>query len=224
MWTDEGQLLLVFGTTSQVSKVCRSMAVVDLRVVWPEFADLMTRLGHGDVPLRIDAVTELGKEGPKEPYEKNWAPFFAGASAPSRRARIYQPWFDSSSEGFTPSNFPQFHVNVVPSIVLQTASDPDLLSLPVEKVALTGSTTKTDYMTLVESESSTPSIANDLLSEAANTCFQASFPNFQIHSIHQATPYYRVTLCPRGTCKPDSTNTVLFALGHLKISWNEYRR
>lgn len=224
MWTDEGQLLLVFGTTSQIAKVCRSMAIVDLRIVWPQFADMMARLGHGNVPLHIDAVTELGKEGPKEPYEKNWAPFFSGASAPSRKARIYRPWFDLSSEGSTQSNFPEFHANVVPSVVLQATSDSDRLSSSVEKVALTGSTIKTDYLTLVEPASSNSSITNDHLVQAANTCFQASFPNFQPHSIHQATPYYRVTLCVRGTCKPDATNTVLFAIGHLKITAHQYRR
>jgi hypothetical protein len=47
----------------------------------------------------------------------------------------------------------------------------------------------------------------------ASACIVRRHPNV-FDSVHGATPLYRLTLCKRGSCEPDSQNTVLVALNH----------
>lgn len=223
LWTDRGQLLLTLGTTSQIKGVCRSMAIVDLRIVWPGFSDMMKGLGYGKIPIELDALTEIGPEGGKEQYEKNWAPFFPGATAPVVRESAVKRFF--SPEAKQPGGMPLFHTHVVPQTIMGLPHEPEHNATHFESAALTGSNTTLAYKAMVEQKFE--EVPSDWLADQSAKvaqCLTSTILGFASHSFHQATPYHRVTMCPRGTCVPDSSNTVLFSIGHLKINWKTYRR
>lgn len=52
-------------------------------------------------------------------------------------------------------------------------------------------------------------------------CSRTAHPHLE--NFHHATPLYRMTLCPRGACEPDSSNTVLVAMSHV-LAWREEAR
>ena len=174
-----GQPLLIYGTSSQLTEACRSMAIADLRTVWPEFAALMRSIGY-TAPVHLTRPVELGQKGDKvHPYEKNWAPFIPG-NAGSRKS--------------TP--FPLIHTNLVPQTIVKVSSE-------------TRSNLDSSTYLLTETIPTSPT------SEA---CVLEALPGKRFHDIHHATPFHRVTMCPRGTCRPSSKNTVLLSLAH----WKQY--
>jgi hypothetical protein len=60
---------------------------------------------------------------------------------------------------------------------------------------------------------------------ADSACLLDSLPHaWKSDKLHQATPFYRVTLCNRGSCVPSRQNTVLLGLIHYKRSRRSYRR
>ena len=200
------------------------MAIVDLRVVWPGFTALMTKLGYGNIPIELDSLTEVGLKGSKEQYEKNWAPFFPGAEAPvvPKPGRLARLFFETPK---ATSVLPLFHAHVVPQTILGQSHEVDEDSLGFGNVAMTGSSTKTDYIALEEQTFGAASAhLPQEQTERTTQCLTSTILGFANHNIHQATPYYRVTMCDRGRCIPDSTNTLLFGIGHLKINWKQYRR
>jgi hypothetical protein len=47
-------------------------------------------------------------------------------------------------------------------------------------------------------------------------CIHKNHPGVFIGTFHGATPFYRMTMCPRGACSPNDQNTVLIAASHIK--------
>ena len=56
----------------------------------------------------------------------------------------------------------------------------------------------------------------DVMPDWAATCVARHHPHTHA-SIHGATPFSRLTLCPRNKCTPDEHNTVFAAINHLKL-------
>jgi len=59
---------------------------------------------------------------------------------------------------------------------------------------------------------------------ADSSCLAQALPRFDKTKMHQATPFHRVTMCPRGTCEPTDENTVLMGIVHYKKDWARYSR
>jgi hypothetical protein len=87
IWSDAGEPLAVIGTSSRVEGVCKAVGLVDLRAVWPALEEHLDEIGYGDMPIKFDTFTEVGRTSSKEKYEKNWAPFFAGPKPPRHNSR-----------------------------------------------------------------------------------------------------------------------------------------
>lgn len=205
---------MILGTSSEVRYSCRSMAMVDLRAVWPGFKQFLEDLGFGGIPLVFDEVTELGSSGKHYMYEKNWAPFYPGIAAlkgSSWVERVFGGGPRSSGSPRTEIKYPLLHTNILPQVIREIDS-----SLDVSHKTET-------YPILLATHLDLPS-PNDTLQQTSDECFPAALPQFKPEAFHQATPYYRVTMCPKGSCVPSLENTVLLAIVHVKFDHAHYRR
>lgn len=54
-------------------------------------------------------------------------------------------------------------------------------------------------------------------SPALRSCAFLAHGGMSESKYHQATPYYRLTLCERGTCTPSVHNTVMISLVHIQM-------
>lgn len=58
--------------------MCKAVGLVDLRTVWPDLKEHLEEIGYGDIPIKFDTFTEIGKASKLELYDKNSAAFFPG--------------------------------------------------------------------------------------------------------------------------------------------------
>ena len=214
LWSDAGEPLAVIGTASRVAGICKSVGLVDLRAVWPSLKEHMEEIGYGGIPIVFDTFTEIGKASKKELYEKNWAPFFAGPTpAASKSGRWMLSSFHSWRVELASSSWPYFASQVIPRTILSVNPSLDASQRSLDS-----------YVLAEEIDLSIP--GNDTSSFASSDCLMKSLPqSWDMHkNLHQATPFHRVTMCPRGTCVPSMQNTVLLGLIHYKIASANYRR
>jgi hypothetical protein len=222
IWSDAGEPLAVIGTSSRVPDVCKAVGVVDLRAAWPALREHLEEIGQGAVPIRFDTFTEVGRASSKEHYEKNWAAFFAGPSPkPSEQAKQSSWWvfrlptWGTGHKLPPASAWPYFASQIEPRNIVKVnpalsttdrASDSYVLGDDLD-------------LTLPHpSPGATPALAT-------SDCLYNSLPkNWRKDGFHQATAFYRMTLCNRGTCTPSRDNTVLLGLVHYKMSRRTYRR
>lgn len=197
---------MVAGTASRVAGVCKTVGMVDLRAVWPDLRNHLEEIGYGSIPITFNKFTEIGKTGKPAPYEKNWAAFFPGVKPALSTANRLKQW-TTERKGLAKASYPLFASSVFPHNIVEI--DP----------------------TLDTSERADDSyvLGQDLdlgaVSEAASACIKSALPNnWAKERFHQATPFHRVTMCPRGTCEPNESNTVLLGLIHYKMDWVKYRR
>jgi hypothetical protein len=170
-------------------------------------------IGYGDIPIKFDQFTEIGKASKKELYEKNWAPFFPGPKPATQKT----PWL-STLFGAPPlskpgdSRWPLLASQVVPRSILEVDTSLDTSERWPEAYVLA---TEIDLSMRINGSTST----------ADSKCLIDSLPQeWDPKMFHQATPFYRVTMCPRGTCDPTRQNTVLLGLIHYKKARKSYRR
>lgn len=190
--------------------------MVDLRAVWPDLKQHMDELGYGSIPIKFDAFTEIGKASKKEKYEKNWAPFFTGPKPAQRQLTWRSLMLGTRSlpmqDALPETAWPLFAAQVLPRTILEVDTKLD-----------TSERSPDSYVLAKEVDLS---LSNDNTSDVASSqCLVDSLPsNWELKNLHQATPFYRVTMCARGTCTPSTKNTVLLGLIHYKIGWFSYRR
>lgn len=221
LWSDAGEPLAVTGTSSRVPDVCKAIGIVDLRAVWPALRDHLAELGYGydDVPVRFDTYTEVGRASSKQQFEKNWAPFFAGPKPVERSPDDEEaPWWYSLRLPWRPktlpaaSAWPYFASQIFPRNIVKV--DPSL-----------GTKHRAPDSYVLGNDIDLTLPGNDFSAMADSTCLFDSLPqDWNKESLHQATPFHRMTLCPRGTCTPSRDNTVLLGLVHYKVSRRSYRR
>ena len=97
-----------------------------------------------------------------------------------------------------PSNrWPHFHYGLIPPTQLIPNLEPTQGGL-------------IDY----RSERDVPDLASR--DPAKSLCIGENHPHNHAGAFHGATPFYRMTLCPRGTCAPTDQNTVFIAASHIK--------
>lgn len=192
--------------------------MVDLRAVWPAFREHLEDLGFGGIKVTFDQFTEIGKASKKERFEKNWAPFFPGPSPPSPppfQLTMWRAWKQRGAQrrlALAEPAWPFFASSVFPRSILEVDPSLDTSERSQDRYVLSN-----EISLAVVSEKTTYSASSD--------CIAKSLPaHWKKERFHQATPFYRVTMCPRGTCVPDETNTVLLGLIHYKMDWHHYRR
>ena len=222
IWSDAGEPLAVIGTSSRVEGVCKAVGLVDLRAVWPALKDHLREIGYGDIPIKFDTFTEVGRTGSREKYEKNWAPFFAGPS-PAEQQQHQSPWWrwwpdlkpSKGEEGLAESVWPYFASMVHPRNIVRVNPTLD-----------TSSRANDSYVLGEDIDLALPGVDGDgERAQADSACLVDSLPHaWKSDMLHQATPFYRVTLCDRGSCVPSRQNTVLLGLIHYKRSRRSYRR
>ncbi|KAH7126528.1 hypothetical protein B0J13DRAFT_646643 [Dactylonectria estremocensis] len=215
MWSDAGEPLAVIGTSSRVPGVCKAVGLADLRAVWPGLKAHLEEIGYGHIPIRFDNFTEVGKEGKKMPYEKNWAPFFPGPE-PATPITQNLPWYSSlfGSRRTIPAtpSWPLFASQIANRSIVEVDTSLD-----------TNQRSPSSYVLAKEIDLSLH--VNDTVSMADSSCLMQSLPHsWDPRTLHQATPLYRVTFCPRDTCVPSRENTVLLGLIHRKMGRRSYRR
>lgn len=212
IWSDAGEPLAVIGTASRVLGVCKAVGIVDLRAVWPFLREHLEEIGYGDIPVKFDAFTEIGKASKKELYEKNWAPFFPGPKPATREMLWFSSLFGSWQANLGVSRWPLLASQIVPRSILEVDTSLDTSARWPDSYVLA---TEIDLSMRI----------NGTLSTADSDCLTDSLPHeWNPEMLHQATPFYRVTMCPRGTCVPTRQNTVLLGLVHYKKASKSYRR
>ncbi|KAF7563918.1 hypothetical protein G7046_g181 [Stylonectria norvegica] len=211
-WSDAGEPLAIIGTSSRVPGVCKAVGLVDLRAAWPALKEHLEQIGYGDIPIRFDRFTEVGKANKKEKYEKNWAAFFPGPKPATTEGPWYSFMFGSARSRLGPSIWPLFASQVHNRSILEV--DPTLD---------TSERSPDSYVLSKEIDLSIR--VNGTLTLANEDCLVKSLPkSWNPQILHQATPFYRVTFCHRGTCVPSRENTVLLGLIHYKKERKSYRR
>ncbi|KAH6692226.1 hypothetical protein F5X68DRAFT_57009 [Plectosphaerella plurivora] len=223
IWSDAGEPLAIIGTSSRVADVCKAVGIVDLRAAWPALREHLEQIGHGDIPVRFDTFTEVGRTSSKEHYEKNWAAFFSGPKPKTEAAVVEEKsWWafrlPSWGRGHTlppASAWPYFASQIEPRNIVK-----------VNPALSTKSRASDSYALGDDLDLSLPRASpNDAPASATSECLYSSLPkDWKKGSFHQATAFYRMTLCPRGTCTPSRDNTVLLGLVHYKLSRRTYRR
>ncbi len=215
IWSDAGEPLAVIGTSSRVAGVCKAVGLVDLRAVWPALREHLAEIGYGDIPTKFDTFTEIGKAGNTPRFEKNWAPFFPGPKPGARelpKSSWFSSLFTSGRRNLEDSTWPLFAAQIDGRTVLEVNS------------ALDTSERSPDSYILANEIDLSMRVNNTLL-RADEGCLKRSLPHtWQPERLHQATPFYRVTFCARGTCVPSTRNTVLLGLIHYKADNRKYRR
>ncbi|KAH8684090.1 hypothetical protein BGZ61DRAFT_455621 [Ilyonectria robusta] len=212
IWSDAGEPLAVIGTSSRVPGVCKAVGLVDLRAAWPDLKEHLEEIGYGDIPIRFDTFTEIGKAGKKERYEKNWAPFFPGPKPSTPDLLTFSRFLSSRQKHLAPSTWPYFASQIAKRSILKVDSTLDTSERSPDSYVLA------KEIDLSVQDSSKPSVAD-------SACLIDSLPHsWKPNALHQATPFYRVTFCPRGTCLPSQRNTVLLGLIHYKMGRRSYRR
>lgn len=94
----------------------------------------------------------------------------------------------------------------------------------VDEAQLTGGRSKDSYVLSEPIDLAVTDKANATF-EATSACIFDSVPSdWNLTRLHLATPFYRVTFCPRETCEPSRQNTVLLGLIHYKQTRRSYRR
>lgn len=172
----------------------------------------MEEIGYGDIPVKFDSFTEVGKASKKELYEKNWAAFFPGPKPATRHQSWYSSLFGSWQTKLADSTWPYFASQIVNRSILQVNPTLD-----------TSERSRDSYVLAEEIDLSMR--VNDTLMMADSECLIDSLPHtWNAQALHQATPFYRVTFCARGTCVPSRENTVLLGLIHYKKERKSYRR
>lgn len=223
IWSDAGEPLIVVGTSSQISGVCKSMGMVDLRAVWPDLQEHLEEIGQGHVPIQFDTFTEIGRAGMQAPEfnEKNWAPFFPG---PKSHILDHGGWYPKwlslsrSAIGLASPVGPQR----TPWPLLATAIK-DRSIVEVDESLDTSSRTDGPYVMGREVDLTIHSQSGT--TRADSSCIIRNIPEtWDPDHLHQATPFHRVTFCNRGTCVPTERNTVLLGLIHYKVASKIYRR
>lgn len=213
IWSDAGEPLAIIGTASRVPGICKAVGIVDLRAVWPALKEHLDSIGYGDIPIKFDEFTEIGRASKKELYEKNWAPFFPGPKPATQKT----PWLSTlfgapllSKPG--DSRWPLLASQIVPRSILEVDTSLDTSDRWPDSYVLA---TEIDLSIRINGTTST----------ADSECLIDSLPHeWDPKMFHQATPFYRVTMCPRGACDPTMQNTVLLGLIHYKKARKSYRR
>lgn len=212
IWSDASEPLGVIGTSSRVPGVCKAVGLVDLRAVWPGLKEHLEEIGYGDIPIRFDTFTEIGKASKKELYEKNWAPFFPGPKPATPDVSRFSRFIGSRRNHLAPSTWPYFASQIANRSILKVDSTLD-----------TSERSSDSYVLAKEIDLSMR--YNGTRSVADSACLINSLPHtWKPKALHQATPFYRVTFCPRGACLPSQRNTVLLGLIHYKMTPKNYRR
>lgn len=187
--------------------------MVDLRAVWPGLKDHLEVIGYGDIPILFDRFTEVGKVGDRAPYEKNWAACFSGPKPAIGDDIVTTRGWGRFQSQRGPSVWPYFATQIENRTVVQVNE------------ALLAQGRSTDSYVLAESLDLTTTNENGAMFEANSKCIFDSLPSgWNSTRVHLATPFYRVTLCPRGNCTPSRENTVLLGLIHYKQERRSYRR
>lgn len=186
--------------------------MVDLRAVWPALKDHLDDIGYGNIPIPLKSFTEIGKASKKEEYEKNWAPFFSG-SKPVERPNRWLPSLSSLwRNDLANVKWPYFASQVVPRSILEVDTGLDTRERSADSYVLSR-------------EIDLSIRTNGSKASASSNCLLQSLPQHWVpHRLHQATPFYRVTMCNRHTCVPSRHNTVLLGILHYKKAAKEYRR
>lgn len=192
--------------------MCKAVGIVDLRAVWPSLREHLEEIGYGHIPIKFDAFTEIGKASKKELYEKNWAPFFPGPKPATQATLSFSSLFGSGRANLADSRWPLLASQIVPRSILEVNTGLD-----------TSARWPDSYVLAAEIDLSMS--VNGSFSTADSNCLTNSLPDeWDPEKLHQATPFYRVTMCPRGTCVPTRQNTVLLGLVHYKKARKSYRR
>ncbi|KAJ3534852.1 hypothetical protein NM208_g7379 [Fusarium decemcellulare] len=200
IWSDAGEPLAVIGTSSRVKGICKAIGLVDLRAVWPDLKEHLEYIGYGAIPIKFNNFTEIGRANSREPYEKNWAAFFPGPKPATRELPWYRALFASWITRLPISTWPLFASRVAPRSILE-----------VDSTIATKHASPGSYVLAKSINLSIP--VNGTLSVADSQCLEHSLPRtWHAGFLHQATPFYRVTLCLRGRCSVEIDQDVVFSV------------
>ncbi|KAF7556325.1 hypothetical protein G7Z17_g1542 [Cylindrodendrum hubeiense] len=133
IWSDAGEPLAVIGTSSRVPGVCKAVGLIDLRAAWPGLKKHLEEIGYGDIPIRFDTFTEVGKASKKERFEKNWAPFFPGPKPATRELSWFSSFIGSWRKHLAPSTWPHFASQIMHRSILKVDTALDTSSVEIDK-------------------------------------------------------------------------------------------
>ncbi|KAF4981684.1 hypothetical protein FZEAL_2571 [Fusarium zealandicum] len=140
IWSDAGEPLAVIGTSSRVQDVCKAVGLVDLRAAWPGLKEHLDEIGYGDIPIKFDTFTEIGRADIKQEYEKNWAPFFPGPKPVTRELSWLASLSGSWRTRLADSTWPLFASQITPRSIVKVNETLDTSSRSPDSMFVTMST------------------------------------------------------------------------------------
>lgn len=221
VWSPEGIPLMIVGVDTVRLDACRTMAVMDIRTLWPALRDELERIDWPSAEEARKSASEL---------QRGSEIWFDGIHEREKKCVVRQTCLCASIlsadflanyswAGFFSPFQPAVHVGSLPLPAFHYDFNPQSLLVPSTAVKTPAGLDLLPYKLYVPSEEGAgPSTLRACMDRIQGTdSFQPV--GFKVAD-HHATPFHPVTLRGRGTGKKRRTpsDTVLIGLAHAKLS------